>query len=354
MAPSYLSLVFGLAVLLFQSGPASAAQVACLKKNGTVVLRESCLPSMTPLPVNTGPQGPAGATGPQGPAGATGPQGSAGATGAQGPTGLTGATGPQGPAGATGASGTPLKVYDANNVLLGNLASASPTQVEVIDIATNQVGILTVTPTDSTAASPNLFSGGNIGYTSSDCSGSPVVVARIDGTTSAPNDLSAFVQDFSSLGGNGKIVGYSTANFNTSPAILPTVYSQTRMSATGVTTESSPRSVLSMGSLVYALQTVAMGENPTVASSALIKSVAGTLTSTTVGSTTQYSLIPGLNCTALTVTSDPSSVGSRSGALWDLYSAFNYISSNQTRWVVSVAGGTMSYPNPIKLPLSFK
>ena len=351
MAPSYLSLVFGLAALLFQSGPATAEQVACLKKNGTVVLRDSCLPSMTPLPVNTGPQGPAGATGPQGSTGATG------ATGAQGPTGATGATGPtgpQGPAGATGASGTPLKVYDANNVLLGNLASASPTQVEVIDIATNKVGALTVTPTDSTTASPNLFSGGNIGYTSSDCSGSPVVVARIDGTTSAPNDLSAFVQDFGSLDGNGKIVNYSTADSNTSPAILPTVYSQTRTSATGVTTESSPRSVLSLGTLVYALQTVAIGENPTVASAGLINSVAGTLTSATVGSTTRYALIPGLNCTALTVTSDPSSAGSQSGALWDIYSAFNYISTNQTRWVISVAGGTMSYPNPIKLPLSFK
>lgn len=348
MTPSYHSVAFLLAVFLLQSGPAAAAQVACLRKNGTVILRDSCPTATTALPENTGPTG---ATGPTGPTGATGPTGPQGATG---PTGLTGATGPQGATGPAGASGTPLKVYDANNVLLGNLASASPSKVEVIDIATNQLGALTVTPTDSTAASPNLFSGGNIAYTSTDCSGSPVVVARIDGTTSAPNDLSAFVQDFSSLSGSGKAFNYSTADYTTSPAVLPTVYSQTRMSATGVTTESSPRSVLKLGSLVYALQTVSIGDSPTVASSALIHSVAGTLTSATIGSTTKYAFIPGLNCTELTVTSDPSQTDTRSAALWDIYSAFNWITPNQTRWVVSVDGGSMSYPNPIKLPLSFK
>ena len=333
MAPSYLSLVFGLAVLMVQSAPATAAQVACLRKNGTVVLRESCPPATTALPVNTGPQGPAGVTG------------------AQGPTGPTGA---QGPAGATGASGAPLKVYDANNVLLGNLGSASPDKVEVIDIATNQIGVLTVTPSDSMSASPNLFSGGNIGYTSSDCTGTPVVVARIDGTTSAPNDLSAFVQYFDSLDGYGKAANYSTADYTTSPAVLPTVYSQTRMSALGETTEASPRNVLKVGSTIYAQQSVAVGQNPTIASAALINSVSGTLSSATLGSSTKFGLIPGLNCTALSVTSDPSSPGTQGGALWDIYSAFNWISPNQTRWVMSVGSGTMSYPNPIKLPLSFK
>jgi hypothetical protein len=74
--------------------------------------------------VNSGIQGPSGATGPQGTAGATGSTGSQGATGATGPQGTagatgatgspgstgsqgaTGSTGPQGPTGSTGATGS--------------------------------------------------------------------------------------------------------------------------------------------------------------------------------------------------------------------------------------------------------
>jgi hypothetical protein len=238
-------------------------------------------------------------------------------------------------------------------VLLGNLASASPSKVEIIDPATNQPNALRVSSTDSTVASPNLFSAGNVGYTSSDCSGTPLVVARIDGTTSAPTDLGAFVQDFGSLDGSGRIV-YATADSDTSPAVLPTVYSQTRTSSTGVTTEVSPRSILKMGKVTYASQTVTIGADPVLASQYKINSVMGTITSATVGSSTVYGFIPGLDCTALTVTSDPGSLNSLSGALWDIYSAFNYISVNQTRWVMGVDNGTLSLPNPIKLPLSFK
>src|SRR5436190_17805516 len=69
----------------------------------------------------------AGAQGTQGPQGLPGVQGMAGLAGLQGPVGLSGPVGPQGPQGPPGRDGSGtrtkamLSVYDANNLMVGDV-----------------------------------------------------------------------------------------------------------------------------------------------------------------------------------------------------------------------------------------
>jgi hypothetical protein len=99
-----------------QASPAAnrvltSSTTLCVNNRSRAITRKDrCLRSETPLLVST-----AGVQGPQGPQGAQGPQGEQGPQGPQGPQGATGSVGPAGPAGSS------LKVYDANNVLLGPL-----------------------------------------------------------------------------------------------------------------------------------------------------------------------------------------------------------------------------------------
>jgi hypothetical protein len=247
-----------------------------------------------------------------------------------------------------------VNVYDANNVLLGSLASASPSQVTVLNTSSNLISTLTVNPGDTSTASPSLFSAGNIGYTSSDCTGVPLVVARVNGNTSQPNDLNAFDLRLSSLQGNGNIVWYETANGSNYRAVLPTVYSKVYVDDNGNLKEYSPRQPVKLGSTLFTTQTVALGAAPVQASTTLIGSLQGTIESSIVAGNTYYTYIPGNGCTALSVTSDPGVANSLPGALWDLYTAVNWISGNQTRWVMNLESTTLPYPASIKLPFTFK
>ena len=81
------------------------------------------LPGLTGPPGPAGPEGAAGAAGPTGPAGIQGPKGDTGLQGPEGPVGPQGSAGPQGPPGPGAnlptASSAKLKVYDANNALVG-------------------------------------------------------------------------------------------------------------------------------------------------------------------------------------------------------------------------------------------
>ncbi len=105
--------------------------------------------------VCNGAQGPTGATG------ATGAMGATGSTGPAGPIGPTGATGPAGPAGSPGG----LKVYDGNNVLLGNLLTFSRSSITLVTSA----GYLLIVGWDGTVAGAQIY------YSGAGCTGSALL-----------------------------------------------------------------------------------------------------------------------------------------------------------------------------------
>ena len=144
----------------------------------------------------TGPQGAQGQTGPQGiqgamgPQGIQGPQGDTGPQGQQGATGARGATGPQGPAGVNGGA---LKAYDANNVPLGLVASATNGGISVYDQTMGRVYNL-----GSQAGLTNAVSGGyyltlfdktNLVYTDTTCSSQPVYAIKSGVLWGSGNDV---------------------------------------------------------------------------------------------------------------------------------------------------------------------
>ena len=101
-------------VIAYASIPGANGVIhGCYKRDGSLrvidAATEQCRNAETPIRWNrTGPQGPQGQAG------------EPGATGATGPAGPTGATGPQGPPG-PGGQGGGLKVFDANNQVVGHL-----------------------------------------------------------------------------------------------------------------------------------------------------------------------------------------------------------------------------------------
>jgi hypothetical protein len=122
---------------------------------------------LTALRGETGLRGPAGpaAAGAQGPQGATGPQGPQGATGATGPQGPAGSQGPAGPAGPAG--GTVVK--DENGSVIGG--------VPVAYDGNNNIWMLlndgTLEPVNSTTGRIGYDTVNDVGFTSTDCSGTP-------------------------------------------------------------------------------------------------------------------------------------------------------------------------------------
>jgi hypothetical protein len=113
-----------------------------------------------------GPQGPQGLTGP---AGKDGPPGASGAPGANGAPGATGATGPAGPNGV----GTPFKVYDAANALVGTLLG-SVSNGGQLDVWTPSGLVEGYSKYTGTA----IDQGPDVVWANSTCTGTPYVELR--------------------------------------------------------------------------------------------------------------------------------------------------------------------------------
>ena len=152
--------------------------------------------SVLSLPIQ-GPPGPPGANGLPGAIGPTGPEG---ATGAIGPQGWTGGQGPPGPLGPQGPPGDGLlKVYDSNNVFVGNVIGAGSNGT-IANVTYRLKGILFTLIIARTAFGGN---GGGPLFTTSDCTGAPYMqsdgnilfaASGIGGSTLYLEDLSSPAQ----------------------------------------------------------------------------------------------------------------------------------------------------------------
>jgi len=129
--------------------------------------------------VQQGPTGPTGATGETGPIGPTGATGSVGSTGPTGATGSVGATGPTGPTGPTGATGQGVPTGGTAGQILSKIdgddyntewitdtgggasSIAELTDVELTDLANNQILLYNSTNSQWENVDTDVLTGAN-------------------------------------------------------------------------------------------------------------------------------------------------------------------------------------------------
>jgi len=146
---------------------------ACVSNSGTVRILLSGICGNNESALSWNQQGP---TGPQGIQGVPGPQGSQGVQGSQGPAGPTG---PQGPVGSTGPG--VLSVYDSNNTFVGFMAGFTSGGAIVISFPVSST--LVMLQVERAGVPGQVVYFGNSGpftgflrFTSSDCSGQPLLI----------------------------------------------------------------------------------------------------------------------------------------------------------------------------------